>query len=467
VSENINFPALRNLTTQGSNVIPLFKTEEPEIEYALLGILISHNSLYFDIHKITRQEHFADEFNAHLFGLLKARIENGEACDTALLSSFLTGNEDQKKTQRERLIQISTSFVAASSLSSYAKRLRELYLERRTQIVLSQSISGLDKAKELTEIIYEAAANESGFISLAQALVPTLDRIDRAHKQGSALFSLRTGLTKLDDMLCGLEPGGLYVIAGRPAMGKTALGLTIASNVARRNETVLFFSLEMSHEQLCNRLLARYAEVSMYEQRNGLPQNNYMQLHFASENLNKTPLFIEDKSGVTAQDIAASCHQFLRRHGKPKLIVIDHLAIVGARDQKLPRVYQIAEMTAAFKKLAKDLQVPVLLLHQLNRAVEGRDDKRPSLSDLRDGGSVEQDADAVMLLYRAEYYLQNREPKYNTETGQGVKNWQEWNSDYEKSKGCAQLIIAKNRQGVTASIPLLFDGTKQFFDNPS
>ncbi len=292
-----------------------------------------------------------------------------------------------------------------------------------------------------------------------------MERMDATYKRGGGIAGLATGLTELDNILCGLEGGGLYVLAGRPSMGKTAAALTMGLNIAQQGKKVLFFSLEMSAEQLAYRINARYAGVSIYAQKVRPKPEDFLAVLEAKKVLANVHFDIVDCSGLSAQQIVAKSFQsaHARRYD---LIIIDHLGIVAARDSRTPRVYQIGEMKAAFKELATDLKCPVLLLHQLNRGVEQRDDKRPTLADLRDSGSVEQDADAVMLLYRNEYYLSRDAEKRENESDERFEARKALLNERRRAcAGRAEIIVAKNRQGRDGVVELRFDAQRQVFEN--
>jgi replicative DNA helicase len=269
-----------------------------------------------------------------------------------------------------------------------------------------------------------------------------------------------TGIPKLDAVLRGLKPGELYIVAGRPGMGKTTMGLTLALNVAISRRKVLFNSLEMPQEQLTQRLLSRLSGECVHS---GEPYNAD-KVDEAKRTLDPLPLYVDDKAGLTVTDIVTRARRHKRKRGLDVLL-IDYLQIIASEDKRPNMVHQLAEITGALKRLAKDLKIPVVLLSQLSRAVEDRDNRRPVLRDLRDSGAIEQDADVVMLLYREEYYQSEAHAAAKPSTGfKGSKEKQAAQlADFEALKGKAEVIIAKYRQGRMCTVHLGFDGERQWF----
>lgn len=430
-----------------------------EIECALLGLLLAHHRKIRDVTDIIHADVFLYDANRHIYAVLFLAYQRNEIHDIRTLEPLLEehyfGGPEAK---RDYLLNLLCAYISPLNARDYAKSLLELYNKRRIRYLSSAIMPENEKAEAMSVLWREIGRPEGGeVISLQAALSKTLEKIDQTYKRGGGFNGLATGIRDLDSVLSGLEASGLYVLAGRPGMGKSAAALTIALNIARKGQPVLFISLEMSAEQLMHRINARYADVSMWAQKNGPKDVNFHSLVQTQQNLSKTPLTIIDRAGLTIEQIAVMAHDAHRKQ-KQALIIIDHLGIIAARDPKMPRVYQVGEMTAAAKRLAKELELPVLLLHQLNRATETRDDKRPSLSDLRDSGSVEQDADAVMLLYREQYYLEANEPK---DEAQRAK----WFDRLEKCRNKAEIHLAKNRQGESRKITVRFDGVRQVFED--
>lgn len=440
-----------------------------EIEHGLLGCLLWAPWRTSDVMEIIKPEYFSDPFHQKVYAAIVTLHQAGQTFDATSVAShveddaWLRANGGKMKYISDLATKIPTATV---QIKDYAITLRRMFTNRALEAASNdKTMTQTDKAKVIQEIMHDANEFElarQSFYTARQSLDLTLSQIEATHKHGG-FMGLKTGWNSLDEMLCGLDGGGLYVVAGRPAMGKTAFALTTAVNVAMQGLPVLFFTLEMSHHQLQNRLLARFAQVGMKEQRSGMPHGGFERLTAATAEISALPLDIEDISGQTAAQIAARARQDMLRK-RYRLIVIDHLAIVKDPPYVNNKVQALAQTTAEFKALAKSLDIPVLLLHQLNRGVEGRDDKRPSLADLRDGGSVEQDADAVMMLYRPEYYMKNEPVRKQGEKMEVYHaRASQWMQEREQLRGKAEILIEKNRQGETGKVVMNFHGVWQTF----
>lgn len=433
-----------------------------DIERGLLGILLAHPDRLRDVADLLRPEMFFYQCHQIIYEAIAGDASKGRTHTISTIEPRINdGLFSHTKEKRDYLAGLICCVVSPMQVRDYARSIVEFYNERRLRFIQSDaSLSEMEKAEKIA-YLWREIGNPSiaaDTYSLGTMLDLTLENIENRYRAGGGLTGIQTGVSQLDRKLCGFEPGSLYVLAARPAMGKTALALTLAMNIARRKLPVLFFSLEMSWEQLAYRVNARFSSVNMWDQRTA-ENPNFIDLTDARNSLSDVPLTVFDRSGLTAEQI---CHKASDIASKvpQSLIVIDHLGIVAARDQRVPRVYQVAEMTMALKVLAKELKVPILLLHQLNRGVEGRDDKRPGLSDLRDSGSIEQDADVVMMLYREEYYLENREPPESATIAES----QTWQRKMDAARGVADLIIVKNRQGEAGTVKLHFDAKRQAFE---
>jgi replicative DNA helicase len=297
-----------------------------------------------------------------------------------------------------------------------------------------------------------------------------------AYQRDGGLSGLSTGLRDLDEKLGGLQSSDLIILAGRPAMGKTALATNIAYNVAKRFQAeyladgstvvkdgglVAFFSLEMSSEQLATRIISGQAEVSSeYIRRGKISEDDFQQLVNVARELQSLPFYIDDTGGLTIAQISARARRLKRQRGLG-LIVVDYLQLLAGSAKKASegRVQEVTEITVGLKALAKELGVPIIALSQLSRQVENRDDKRPQLADLRESGSIEQDADVVMFVYREEYYLGRAEPKA------GTPEYVDWQDQMSKIHGVAEVIIGKQRHGPTGTVRLHFDGRFTRFQN--
>lgn len=435
-----------------------------EVEQYLLGTLLFKNEALNDVMGITSPEHFSDVFHQDIYANILAMRREGIAFNPLTIlprtHAYNQFSDDDKRKYLTEIYTAANTVFWSGSARDYAKTLRALFNEQTVSGVMSDPTrSALEKAGLVNAVLREMRTDEESiFAKLNTALPRTTDAIEFAYKSGGDIIGIRTGLPELDDTLSGLNKGCLYVVAGRPGMGKTAFALTVAANVARDRKPVLFFSLEMTDEQLCHRLIARATGIAAQDLMRGrLPGNDFVRITEAQGLMAGWPLTICDKPGLTVDRITALAHVFAKEQ-KPAMVVIDHLAIISARDPATPRVQQITEMTMALKCLAKELDCPILLLHQLSRAVETRDDKRPGKSDLRDSGSVEQDADAIMLLYRHEYYLRYDPRQYASDD-----SYMKWMDEHDRAKGKAEVIVAKNRFGIERTIHLSFDGIRQKF----
>ena len=308
----------------------------------------------------------------------------------------------------------------------------------------------------------------SGFMSFGDATTDAIEMAARAYERDGGLSGLSTGLIDLDRMMGGLQSSDLIVLAGRPSMGKTALATNIAFNIAKAFRTapeedgaeqavdgavVGFFSLEMSSEQLATRILAEQAQIPSEKIRRGqITDSEFTRLQTAAMELQTLPLFIDHTGGISIAQLAARARRLKRQKGLG-IIVVDYLQLLtgSAKRSQEGRVQEVSEITVGLKALAKELNVPVLALSQLSRQVENRDDKRPQLSDLRESGSIEQDADVVMFVFREEYYVSRKEPTLTK-----VEEHQKWQDEMDQVQGLAEVIIGKQRHGPTGAVRLQF-----------
>ena len=362
--------------------------------------------------------------------------------------------------QRRRLIGIGTDIVNDSFEAPVELNARDL----------------IERAEQQLYEIAEADKYGQGFQPFAYALTEAIDMAAAAYQRDGGLSGISTGLKDLDEKLGGLQPSDLVILAGRPAMGKTSLATNIAYSVAAAYEAdhnpdgtvkvtnggvVAFFSLEMSAEQLATRIVSEQAGISSERIRRGkIGEDEFHRLVEASQRLQSIPLYIDATGGLTIAQVAARARRLKRQRGLG-LVVVDYLQLLAgsARRAADGRVQEVTEITTGLKALAKELHVPILALSQLSRQVENRDDKRPQLADLRESGSIEQDADVVMFIYREEYYLGRAEPKPNTE------EHLQWQEKMERVTGIADVIIGKQRHGPTGTVALQFDATLTKFQN--
>lgn len=419
-----------------------------EIEQALLGALLVSDNAYDDAAHL-RQEYFYLPVHGRIFDHIKIMREQGKTPTAQHIAMFFSNDNDLTAAGGAAYItDLANNVMSTRNTKSYADFIYSAHLRRMLKS-LSGNLSELADNPEIgtspMDLIAgaEALINEASDHGSAETLRHIGDDLEAAIKDADfPRMGVKSGISHLDALLNGYQPGKLYVIAARPAMGKTAMGLTHAINASSGvGAKTLFFSLEMTHAEIQKRLILRYGANS--------------------EGLKNSQLYVDDKAGLSVAEITQRARRQKRKYGID-IIFIDYLGLIRATDTRAQMVHQIGEITSRLKGLAKDLGVPVVLLCQLNRGVEGRDNKRPAMSDLRDSGVIEQDADVVMFIYREEYYLANgsQEPsryKKNNDVDQLAA--------LENSKGKAELIVSKNRHGKLGTIHLNWDAGRQVFSD--
>jgi replicative DNA helicase len=372
---------------------------------------------------------------------------------------------------------------ALPNVRDYARILQDLAV-RRSLIRIGEDIvntayeaptekppqAQIQEAEKALYAVSESSRYGDGPLEFHEALRRAVESAEAAQKRGGRISGVSSGFTEIDFLLGGLQPSDLLILAGRPGMGKTALGTNMAFNAAeawQRSQgdempsgaPVLFFSLEMAAQQLSARILSEQTEIEMSNIRNGrFSDNQWEKFVLTMQNLSTLPLYIDDTGGISIAQIAARSRR-LKREKNIGLIIIDYLQLVEPSRRAENRVQEITEVTKGLKALAKELNVPVLALSQLSRGVDSRDDKRPVLSDLRESGSIEQDADVVMFVYREEYYLKSREPEAGTE------EHAKWCKKLDSATNKAEVLVEKHRHGATRAIELVFEGSFTRFSN--
>jgi replicative DNA helicase len=330
----------------------------------------------------------------------------------------------------------------------------------------------LEAAEKSLYQLAEQSRYDSGAIDFAEALRRAVQLAEKAAARGGRISGVTSGFEEIDKLLGGLQPSDLLILAGRPGMGKTSLATNMAFHAARawvddmaagaevpRGAPVLFFSLEMAAQQLSSRIMAEQSEIEMWKIRNGrFNESEWEKFVLTMQELSTLPLYIDDTGGISIAQIAARARR-LKREKNIGLVIIDYLQLISAAGRAENRVQEITQITTGLKALAKELNVPILALSQLSRGVDARDDKRPVLSDLRESGSIEQDADVVMFVFREEYYLKTREPE------PGTPEHAKWLEKCERVMGRAEVLVEKHRHGATRAIPLQFDDRFTRFSN--
>ncbi len=458
-----------------------------EAEQQLLGAILTNNDLYDRVASIIGSEHFYDPVHARIWEVAAARIAKNALASPVTLKAFMADDAGlQELGGAAYLVNLAGASISAFAVRDYAQMIYDLAI-RRELIRLGRDISDkaarVDVASEPKEQIVEAeqklyqlseqGQTESGFKSFLKAVTEAVNVTNEAYQRGGGMAGISTGLVDLDKQLGGLHPSDLIILAGRPSMGKTSLATNIAFNVAKAYKRGLksdgsegaidggvvgFFSLEMSAEQLAGRILAEASEISSHKIRQGdMTESEFRRFVDAAKALEACPLFIDDTPALPISQLAARARRLKRTHGLD-LLVIDYLQL--CRGMAENRVNEIAEISMGMKAIAKELNIPVIALSQLSRQVENRDDKRPQLSDLRESGSIEQDADVVMFVFREEYYKEREKPGDHE-----ADRMAEWIEAMERLHGKAEVIVGKQRHGPIGTVELAFEAQFTRFGN--
>jgi replicative DNA helicase len=433
-----------------------------EAEQAVLGTILMNNAAYAACADFLPPEAFADGFHRDLYRAIGRLVDGGKPASPITLRGDLDFAPVGGPAYLARLVAVGVDTTDAVAMAEMIQNLhvRRQAIEAMTAAVDETHAAGatLDPAAtigaiadQLAELVSKSATREDAqpFASVADRVMGTAESI---YRRGGGLSGISTGYTGLDATLTGLHGGDLLILAGRPSMGKTALATNIGVNVAASGLPVGFFSLEMSSEQIGERILAADAGIAGQRTRQGDMTSAEIQRFMNAGNGRKSlPLFIDDTGALTVAGLRARARRMARKHGIG-LLIVDYLQLLTGGDRRNGRVQEVSEITRSLKALAKDLRIPVLALSQLSRAVETRTDKRPQLSDLRESGSIEQDADVVMFVYREEYYLERSDRRGS--------------QAHIDALGQAEVIVAKQRRGPTMTIPLAFDAALTRFRDP-
>lgn len=469
-----------------------------EVEQALLGAILRNNRAYEAAADLLRPMHFYVPEHQRLYEHIKKLIDKGQVASPATLSHIAQGDEILREAGGTAyLYELATNVVTVLNASDYAKTIHDLHLKREL-IGLGEDIVNdaydnqdmdftADKQIEKTEQrLYDLATTgevDRTVKSIDFAAKAALMMAEQAFSRDSHIVGVTTGLRDIDDRLGGLHKSDLLILAGRPAMGKTALATNIAYNAAsaykkivtddgreiEEGGVVLFFSLEMSAEQLAGRLISTCAGVPSDKIRRGdIQQEEFERVVVASQELGRLPLYIDDTPALSITGLRQRARRVKRQYGL-HLVVVDYLQLLqGPPEKRMDnRVQEVSEITRGLKTLAKDLEIPVLALSQLSRQVENREDKRPQLSDLRESGSIEQDADVVSFVYRPEYYLEKETPEQRP--NEAPDKFEERRLRHEQllveKRNVAEFIIAKQRHGPVGTVELFFNGELTLFDD--
>lgn len=456
-----------------------------QAEQGVLGALLANNTSFEKIEPFLREEHFADPIHARIFRSIVAHIRAGRTVDTiTLMAEFANGGILDGVGGTPYLIQLVGTMPSPKLVPEYARAVVDTWGRRElidtAEAQVNDAFGGEDLEAALARARGALDAIEASVLGVAKRRpVPILEAVDRAFDladevaRGTAPVGLMTGMPSVDAVLNGIEPGTMLVLGGRPGAGKTALALGWAIDIARRGEPVIIISQEMTAVQMARRALAYLAGVSAETIKKGQIARHIDALMRARQELAEMPLEIEDGGMASMAEIGGTVRAMKQKHGgRLGLIIVDHLHIVRPSETDASRGNPTAAITGIShdsKALAKSLECPVMMLAQLSRALTGRDDHRPQLSDLRQAGAIEEDADQVVFVHREEMYLSKAEPlRRDSETREKhAERVNTWRENLEKAAGKAQLIIDKNRGGETATIMLDFTGHTTTFTDPA
>ncbi|MFV0360271.1 replicative DNA helicase [Tropicimonas sp.] len=473
----------------GSAAVEALLPHNIEAEQQLLGAILTNNDIYDRVASIIEAEHFYDPVHARIYEVARARIGKNLQATPVTLKAFLDDDPGLKELGGPAyLARLAGGAISSFAARDYAQIVYDLAIRRELMALgrdITAKASNVDVASEPKEQIVEAeqalyklseaGRSETGFQSFLSAVTDAVQVAHAAYQRDGELAGLATGLTDLDRKLGGLHRSDLLILAGRPSMGKTSLATNIAFNIARayrrglradgtegavNGGVVGFYSLEMSAEQLAARILSEASRVPSERIRRGeLSEAEFRNFVAAAKDLEACPLYIDDTPALPISQLAARARRLKRTHGLDALFV-DYLQLVRPATARDSRVNEVSEITQGLKAIAKELDIPVVALSQLSRQVESRDDKRPQLSDLRESGSIEQDADVVMFVYRGEYYKEREKP--GDDKLEAMAQWQE---EMERLHGKAEVIIGKQRHGPIGSVDLSFEGEFTRFGN--
>jgi replicative DNA helicase len=459
-----------------------------DAEQALLGAILVNNDAYYRVSDFLEAQHFHEDVHRRIFEVATTLIRAGKLATPITLKTFLGEQDLGGLTIPQYLARLAAEATTVINAEAYGRTIYDLAIRRRLITIGEELVntaydapvesSPRDQIEETERRLYELAETgryDGGFQRFADALTHAIDMAAAAYKRDGKLSGIATNLADLDRMMGGLQSSDLVILAGRPGMGKTALATNIAFNIAKAYEgekqpdgsiktvnggIVGFFSLEMSAEQLATRIIAEQSGVPSYKIRRGdMREDDFYKITEAARAMQSTPFYIDQTGGISIAQLAARARRLKRQRGLD-MLVVDYLQLLsGASKKGENRVQELTEITTGLKALAKELNVPVLALSQLSRQVEARDDKRPQLSDLRESGSIEQDADVVMFVFREEYYLKNKEPKPGTE------EYFKWQTEMDQVHGKAEVIIGKQRHGPTGTVQLAFQADVTRFGN--
>jgi replicative DNA helicase len=462
-----------------------------EAEQALLGAILVNNEAHDRVSGFLDPQHFFDPLHGQIYEVAAKLIAAGKQATPVTLRTYFENAEPvaQDLTVPQYLGRLAANATTIINAHDYGRTVYDLAIRRQLIVIGEDMVNtaydspvDLDPSGQIEDAegrlysLAEQGKYGQGFMGFGAALTHAIEMANNAYQRAGGLSGIATGLRDLDNKMGGLQSSDLIILAGRPSMGKTALVTNIAFNVAKAHRAerlpdgtvkdldgavVGFFSLEMSAEQLATRILAEQAEISSEKIRRGMiDEVEFKRLVQASQQMAEIPLFIDQTGGISIAQLAARARKLKRQRGLG-LLIVDYLQLLtgSAKRSSEGRVQEVSEITTGLKALAKELEVPIIALSQLSRQVEQREDKRPQLSDLRESGSIEQDADVVMFVFREEYYVERSKPS------EGTAEFQTWMEKMQQVSGKAEVIIGKQRHGPVGTVTLAFEGAYTRFSD--
>jgi replicative DNA helicase len=460
-----------------------------EAEQALLGAILVNNDAFYRVSDFLKPAHFYEPLHRRIYEVAADMVRLGKIANPVTMKTFLPAEEKVGDlTVTQYLARLAAEAVTVINAADYGRAIYDL-ATRRALITVGEDMVNIaydapvdmspsDQIEDAERRLFELAETgryDGGFESFSDAVKTAIDMAGAAYQRDGHLSGVATGIHDLDRRMGGLQSSDLIILAGRPGMGKTSLATNIAFNIAQAYEPIQqadgsftarnggvvgFFSLEMSSEQLATRIISEQTEIPSSKIRRGeITELEFEKLVGMSQTMQKVPLFIDQTGGISIAQLTARARRLKRQRGLD-VIVIDYVQLMQGSSAKASqnRVQEITEITTGLKSLAKELNVPIIALSQLSRQVENRDDKRPQLSDLRESGSIEQDADVVLFVYREEYYLNNKKPR------EGTEEFYQWEAEMERAHGLAEVIVGKQRHGPTGTVNLSFQAEFTRFD---
>ncbi len=490
-------PELKTISPDNSLEKSINRLTNFDAEIAVIGCLLWDNRSYEKFADFLSEDHFSDQNNKKIFKTIKSLLDQNILVTPITLKNYIEDNSEGELDNLSYLKQIKDSAPSSQNAFQYARLLYDLHIKRslisigneivQETITNEEELEGKNLIENAENNLYNLSQTgniDRKHLLFKEALKNAVDIIDQSFKRDGKIAGIATGLKDLDKKLGGLHNSDLIIIAGRPSMGKTALGTNIAFNVAKdykeaKDELgnikvldggkVAFFSLEMSSEQLATRVLAEQSKITGDKMRKGeLNKNDFKKIAEVTSKLQNINLFIDDNPILTIPTLRARARRLKRLHNID-LIIIDYLQLMSgsSTNRNDGRVQEISEITRGLKAIAKELNIPIIALSQLSRQVEQREDKRPHLSDLRESGTIEQDSDVVMFIFRESYYLERMEPtkKPDELEEKYIEKYQRWQEICDQNYNIAEIIIAKQRHGPIGTVKTHFDSNYTKFSN--